>query len=423
MVLTSNLASYLAGCLFFITLSFGGGVNVGALLLAIFGLIFVWKTPKWLIDSDTKIQIFVFCFYFFVYLLSMLLDGDSMRVLDRPSRVLLAIPVLLTLLHYIPKVRIVNIGIIGGAVLAGIAGGIFYLWFSQYGRAFHGLPEAFGFWHQWAKGYMPIQSGDMAVSLGFFAFVVSLYSYRQKRYFASLVALLGFSMGLLASIFSGTRGGWICIPVLFFILLFLNRKNVKFFIGVVCLGILIVGISGQSVYKKVKGRLDSINTELVRTNSSSGARLELWKDAFYTFKEKPFLGVGLKARTEFRILHKKSGLISLPDSFDESHAHNQFLEVLSVKGLVGFSALLALFLWPLWVFIKRLKSAKELRDKERRKLECVCQLGICHILLVMGYCLTQAWLEHNSGITFYSVVLVVFFAMSSKNKITEKAFS
>ena len=72
---------------------------------------------------------------------------------------------------------------------------------------------------------------------------------------------------------------------------------------------------------------------------------------------------------------------------------------------------------------KRLKLAKRLRDKDRIKQECICQLGISHILLVMGYCLTQGFFEHNTGITFYSIVLVVFFAMSSSYNQIDKSYS
>jgi O-antigen ligase len=151
----------------------------------------------------------------------------------------------------------------------------------------------------------------------------------------------------------------------------------------------------------------------VKKNLSAGLRLELWKDAIYTFRESPLLGVGLEARTLYRIKHKQDRKISVPEVFYDTHAHNQFLEALSVRGLIGLSALALLFLWPLWVFLKRLKLAKKMEADSKMKQEAVCQLGICHILLVVGYCATQAFLEHNSGIVFYSVMLVVFFAMSS----------
>lgn len=419
MVSRVNVSSLLVAFLFCISMVVGSGINVGALSLVIFSLLFVWKKSQYFVDAETKTLLWTFGVYFALFLLSMLLFDEKAKILDRPSRVLLAIPVLLVLLRYTPKLKIVNVGIVIGAIGACVSGVILYFYFNQTGRVFVGLPEKFGLWHEWSKGFMPIQSGDMGLSLGIFSFIVAIYYYKQQRYLGRFIALCGFMAGVVASILSGSRGGWVCIPGIMLVIIFLNKKHLKFFIGIFCLMLLLSVFSGKSLYHKVQKRLDSINTELTRENSSSGIRVQLWKDAILTFKENPIFGVGGKARTENRIEHKNKKLVTLPKIFNEEHAHNQYLEVLSLRGLVGFASLLMLFLWPLWVFIKRLKQAKNLSFNERITQETVCQLGISHILLVMGYCMTQAFLEHNSGIVFYSIVLVCFFAMSSRSDNTE----
>lgn len=422
MISRENMASILVANLFMISLAVGIGLNLGSLILVIFSFTAL-KAPKIVVDRDTKILFGVLCAYFFVFLLSIFLFGDRARILDRPSRTLLAIPVLFVLLRYPPKIRVVSIGIIVGAILSGISGLIYYIKFPQFNRAFQGLPESFGIWHAWSKSFMAIQSGDMAVSLGIFSLVGAMYYYRQRKYIFVFFALLGCMLGITASILSGTRGGWICIPVLLIVLIALNWKYIKFnfiisFFIAVCVASF---IGGKPIYQKLQGGFQNINVDLLQynkeKNTSAGIRIELWKDALYTFKGKPLLGVGITDRTKLRIEHKQKKLISVPDDFNDTHAHNQFLEAISVRGLLGLGALLSLFLWPLWVFLKRLRFAKSHLEKEASiRQETVCQLGICHILLVMGYCLTQSWFEHNSGIVFYSIVLVVFFAMSSGDK-------
>ena len=85
-----------------------------------------------------------------------------------------------------------------------------------------------------------------------------------------------------------------------------------------------------------------------------------------------------------------------------SNAHNQYLDDLSKRGIVGLLALLAVLFIPLRSFMKNLKTANN-------EIKLIATLGIAHILSVMIYGLSQGFLVHNSGTIFYFFLTIVFY--------------
>ena len=77
-----------------------------------------------------------------------------------------------------------------------------------------------------------------------------------------------------------------------------------------------------------------------------------------------------------------------------THAHNQYLDDLSKRGIVGLFALLAVLLIPLRAFMKKLNTTND-------EVKLIATLGVAHILSVMIYGLSQGFLVHNSGTIFY----------------------
>ena len=48
--------------------------------------------------------------------------------------------------------------------------------------------------------------------------------------------------------------------------------------------------------------------------------------------------------------------------------------------------------------------------KDNKRVKFITTLAIVHILSTMAYCLTQAFIIHNSGNIFYFFVLFLFYA-------------
>ena len=86
-----------------------------------------------------------------------------------------------------------------------------------------------------------------------------------------------------------------------------------------------------------------------------------------------------------------------------AHAHNQYLDDLSKRGIVGLLALLAVLFIPLRAFMKKLSTTND-------EVNLIATLGVAHILSVMIYGLSQGFLVHNSGTIFYFFLTIVFYA-------------
>ncbi|MFQ9122081.1 MAG: O-antigen ligase family protein [Haemophilus parainfluenzae] len=109
-----------------------------------------------------------------------------------------------------------------------------------------------------------------------------------------------------------------------------------------------------------------------------GARFEMWKSALEMAKEKPLFGWGIQGATEKRKQETKER-IATGNIGQFTHAHNQYLDDLSKRGIVGLLALLAVLFIPLRAFMKKLKHQRT------HEVKLIATLGVAHILSVMVY--------------------------------------
>lgn len=82
------------------------------------------------------------------------------------------------------------------------------------------------------------------------------------------------------------------------------------------------------------------------------------------------------------------------------HAHNEFLDTLAKRGLLGLAMLLALYLLPMKLFVRQLHA----RDMELRSLAAA---GVILPVAYIDFGLTQVFLSHNSGVMIYGFWLAV----------------
>ena len=90
--------------------------------------------------------------------------------------------------------------------------------------------------------------------------------------------------------------------------------------------------------------------------SSLGTRFEMWKASLHIIKDKPILGAGESSKNAI-----KKKLIEenqAPKSILNVHAHNDYLETFSTKGIVGLFLLLGIYLIPLKLFLNVIRENK-----------------------------------------------------------------
>ncbi len=368
-----------------------------AVTLSILALVTLHKTKHAFAKRELQIIAFSLLVYFLAYIIEMVVFSQSTRTIDLPSRTAFASLCLGLLYLYPPRFNWVVSSIACGAIIAGLIAN--YFSFQLDSRAFA------------SHGYMVIQVGGICAWFGVLSLIGFFYYWSQKKTYQCALTAIGSLMGLFATLLSGARGAWVLTPFILLMITWHYRSKLNYkHILVAFIAIFAIGLLAAP---QIKSRVSLIMTDLEQysenvTNTSSGARIEMWKSAIYTGLQHPILGVGRDGIAAEKQLQISQHLIS-PTALRFERAHNQYLEELQTKGLVGLISLLVMFLVPLQFFYRRLKKAYRLQSEE---LKAISLLGSMHILMIMGFCLTQHYLNHHSGIIIYSFGLVIFAALA-----------
>ncbi|MFA9500025.1 O-antigen ligase family protein [Mannheimia sp. E30BD] len=348
---------------------------------------------KWQLDKEDKYFIYALIAYFLAFPTSVITNQDSIRIIDTPSRVLLFIPLIfLFSLYPIKKITIFYFIPIGSLII-----GILAIYQKFILKLHLPFPEI-----------MIIQAGDICMTLSLLSIVISFYWFNRNIKIAALCILCAI-LGLVASILTGARGGWIAFPFCFLLILVCYYKNINKKILLMIVSFVVIAISLLITRPEFgfQQRYDSAKADVINyinngvKESSQGARLDMWKNALIAISEKPILGHGSLGYEEFRKRQINSGEMSNV-TLDLNSLHNQYLEAFVKRGIAGFLTLMTVLIIPLIIFTKRLKT-------KDMALKCIAVLGIIHIISHSFFFLTQSYLAHNSGSIFYFFTLILLY--------------
>ena len=384
---------------FTLLLMFPKGYNYGSTALLVLSVLFLcyllYKRVSFLtIVKQNKAIFAVTAFYFLVSLFFIFFHEEKIKLIDNPLRAFLFLSVIVLIVYSSVKFDILLYSIPLGSFISGVV--------ALYQYYILNLESAF-------YNQMKIQSGDIAMSLGLFSFGIAFYFLDVKK---SKLALLSFGcsmLGVLASILSFARGGWISAPFILITLLFLYRYLLsrKILIGlslILCFGGTLLMMNNQFT-----GRISDTKYQLevylsgYNKVSSVGERLDMWKIGSKAFLEHPISGWSLKELDYYKKdLADKDVVTKASISF--SHLHNQFIDELAKKGILGGIAILSIFIVPLHLFYRKVVG------QGNKRIKFISILGIIHVLSTIIYCMSQSFLAHNSGNIFYFFVLFLFYA-------------
>ena len=391
-------------CFFTLLLVFPKGYNYGSTALLVASVLFVFYSIykkfkiKEIIKQNNPI-FFIVSLYFLIALFFIILHGDKFKLIDNPLRAFLFLSVIIFVIYTKVKFDVLLYSIPVGSFVAGLVA--LYQYYVLH------LPAAF-------NEQMKIQSGDIAMSLGLFSLVIALYLFEVKQNKFALLTVIAGLFGVLASVLSFTRGGWIGFPIILITILYIYRNILsKKLLGAVVLSILVGGISLSTNEQLISRILDTKNNLIHYSENSKdgsiGARLDMWKMGGDAFIEHPISGWSLRELDEYKKSLADKGIVSREFTV-YSHLHNQFIDELAKKGIFGGVAIFGIFLVPLCSFYRKQK-----RFSNNKKVKLLTTLGIIHVLATMSYCLTQTFLAHNSGNIFYFFVLIIFYALMVNN--------
>ncbi|MGE4535200.1 O-antigen ligase family protein [Halomonas sp.] len=378
------------------------GYSVGALLLVLAAPLVWLKRRRLELSRQDLAVIGVMLAYAAVGVIWAFGLDSGWRDADKPLRFALAVLALLVVIAYPPRLAWLWAGLALGAIGAG--------GWATWQRFAEGVVRATGHTH-------PIQFGNISMLLGVMCLAGLGWAFcrRHRLPWVSLLAL-GALLGVLGSLFSGSRGGWIGVP---FMLLVLYRAYGGELPSRWRLGLLaVVGVAGLAVLAipqfGVQARVWQAFHDIAlyisgdNLSTSVGLRFEMWQGAARLIAERPLLGYGELGYHPAMQALADAGAIH-PDAARFGHAHNELLDAFAKRGVLGAAALLALYLVPLRLFAAQLQTP----DPSRRALATAgALLGVAYI----DFGLTQAFLEHNSGVMMFAFLLAVLWGSLSARR-------
>ncbi|WFE69711.1 O-antigen ligase family protein [Thiomicrospira sp. R3] len=375
------------------------GYSYGAVMLFLAGLFWLFRASSWQsLTRQDLVVVLALALYGLVWLLEGWVFDYGVRGWDQPLRFFAALIGLLFLLRFAPKPCLFWLGVVVGSFLT-MLHSVYILVLLDLTRVDLGFTNA-------------IQFGNIALLFGLISLAGLGWAFEQKNKAVwALVLVLGFVFGLLASLLSGTRGGWIAIP--FALLIICRGLFPSFRWRHIALGSGVLLLAGFFVYLQpalgVKDRVDLAVQEVGayyqsgEVATSVGARLEMWRGAWVIGQENPLYGVGNRGYQQRKLeLIEQGELDGFVEQFD--HPHNEYLERFVKFGAVGLLALLVLYFLPLRLFLGFFNHP---RSSVRAYATAGAVLCVCYI----DFSLTQSFFAHNSGVMVYAFMLVIVWAM------------
>ncbi|WP_324251646.1 O-antigen ligase family protein [Paraburkholderia saeva] len=260
----------------------------------------------------------------------------------------------------------------------------------------------------------PIHFGDIALALGVLS-VLSLNWWKKDSLPVRILKIVGLFAGLATSLLSGARGGWIAVPIVVALSLYV-RSHGKSRMWKVLTPLAVAGILA-SVYvfsPTARGRIDVISSDLKQyslgnKDTSVGVRLQLYEAALTLIREHPVVGLGGDGfRDAMNSLAEAGALTPLAAQFGKGETHNQLLAYLANYGVVGGLALLAIYVVPGMFFWR---CANALTGPAGR----AGLMGLTFVVAFSIFGFTVETFDLKATVAFYSTVVAILAAISSHN--------
>ncbi|MDH1637156.1 O-antigen ligase family protein [Aeromonas caviae] len=282
--------------------------------------------------------IWVFIFYGAVIMLNRMIHGDQYGVM----RNLLYVAVFSLVM---PRKKILlTLGAIS-ILMGGVGLGALSVW-----QHLDGIVRVEGF----TNAILFSQAALTLVILNWCVFVKSR-GYPLVKVFS----LISLGCSILALYLSQSRGVWLALGVVISYLVLYKAifKPWKYsaiaLLFIMCLGV--IYHTNTLVQDRISAAASDINQMSVGSYGSSwGLRVVAWKSVWLGFLDAPLIGVGSDGFRSVKEQQVSQGLIS-PLVLDSAlaHAHNQYMQNLIIRGIVGLLALIIFIFYPMKIFIER----------------------------------------------------------------------
>lgn len=323
--------------------------------------------------------------------------GHGVSAIDGPLRMCMAVAAMLAVQGAGGSARPLWLGAAGGACAA--------LVFVGWQRLVLGIERPGGLMN-------PITFGDLSLCLALLS-LAGLADVQGggpgRRILARLVAIAGVFCGLAASLLTGSRGGWLALVLLLFLLPALPRRlalGVPLLAAALALAAYVTPQTGV----RVRVAVGIADARLYLAGNpfptSLSVRLTLWQAGAMLVRERPWTGRDMPAAKQRMREWIAEGRLS-PAVFappEPPHMHNDALQALVTRGVPGCLAWCGILLAPAAFFLRRLRAPRALSTQRTAALA-----GLGVVLAYAGFGLTEVIFWSMKASLFYA--LMVFLLM------------
>lgn len=267
-----------------------------------------------------------------------------------------------------------------------------------------------------AEGYTnAIQFGNLALLLGVCSGIWALHAPARRARWAGWI---GAALGLAASLASGSRGGWVVLPLLLLLALWLAPRpqgRAQGRHGWRALGVTALVCAMLALLPPVQQRAERAANEYLRAeqrmdDTSIGLRLAFWRQAWADGQSNPWVGVGQSGYEQLQREAVAHGLMPA-QAVEFNHAHNEWLDMFAKRGLLGVIGLLLFYAVPGALFWRGLRQQanQATPDAGARHAAAVC--GLATVLGFVGFGMTQVMFAHNNGNLMYLLLVSLWLAV------------
>lgn len=197
----------------------------------------------------------------------------------------------------------------------------------------------------WPINVIPHGTMGAAITVLSLVFLLNAHDYRDK-----IILTLALFLSVCGLVMNPTRGIWLALIIAVIIILLPKLKLKQFNWKYALAGMVILSFGiyvakprlEQQIIKQTQAEITMIQSG--NFDTSIGIRLQLWMAAAKITSENPILGGGDGHQLLLKNLLLKGEVTKAAASF--SHYHNQYLDRLVKGGIIGFTLLLSVFIYP-----------------------------------------------------------------------------
>lgn len=269
----------------------------------------------------------------------------------------------------------------------------------------------------------PLAYGFLNLSVALVCLASIFFDVSRKNInFNTWVKLIGFLVGVYVSIRTGSRSGWLALPIVMFLLFAILYKVNALRVLVYLLAIGGVSFSIYSSSPTVHARIDVLMHEIweypwsggIAPDTSVGIRLTFYRLGFYYFSQNPIWGWGERGYTAIKDAPE---LLTFSSQYARDFAygalfHSEWLTQMVRFGVLGILGVTWVFLFPTVYFSSLIR-----RSDFFVKISCV---GLAYMMVQLVASVGDEVFNSKGMVTFSSIIISCLIA-SAASRMADKS--